>query len=198
MSEIAILGFYPASCDAVSDRAARTVYSASPMTMSAVVTTYLFYLGCLGITAAFSTIRHDCGLLGMHLFTDPATSPRTSRSHHVRRALRSQHGRPTGYLALGVPTSTTSSFRCRSEPRSLIDRGALERAPRLFDPAARSVSGTSPAAPGLSRFGNRVHFDDGAGRGRPPSRPVAAVWQRACAEHGRVPVAIFRHGGQAL
>ena len=121
------------------------LFGVTPMTMSAVVTTFVFsaiYYAATGIYFFSDSHVPIAVFLGMHLlFTDPATSPRTELGRIVvRRALRAHHrscctaccsraGMPGFYdKLLQVPLLNLSA--------KLLDR--LARSPLLqrIDPSA--------------------------------------------------------------
>ena len=89
------------------------------MTMSAVVTTYLFglaYFAMTGIYFFYDSYIPISVFLGMHLlFTDPATAPRTESGRIIFGVL---YGLSTVALyqcwaAWACQLSMTSCFRCR-------------------------------------------------------------------------------------
>ena len=95
-------------------------FGVTTMTMSAVVTTYLFgllYFAATGVYFFYDSYIPIAVFLGMHLlFTDPSTSPRTELGRIIFGvALRTEHGRVVSAAGhAGLPTSTTSFCRCRS------------------------------------------------------------------------------------
>ena len=96
------------------------LFGVTPMTMAAVVTTFVFsavYYAATGVYFFSDSHVPIAVFLGMHLlFTDPATSPRTELgAHRVRRALRAHHRSAVRLrcCARGCPGSTTSCCRCR-------------------------------------------------------------------------------------
>ena len=116
------------------------------MTMSAVVSTYLFgllYFAATGVYFFYDSYIPIAVFLGMHLlFTDPSTAPRTEAgrimfgvlyglSTVALYALLGRAGVPTFYdKLLHVPVLNLSI--------QLLDRLAHSRHLRLFDRAARS------------------------------------------------------------
>ena len=71
-------------------------FGVTSMTMSAVVSTYVFgrlYFAATGIYFFYDSYIPIAVFLGMHLlFNDPSTSPRTELgSHHLWHALRAEH-----------------------------------------------------------------------------------------------------------
>ena len=127
-------------------------FGVTSMTMSAVVTTYLFGLGYFAVTGTYffyDSYIPIAVFLGMHLlFTDPSTSPRTELGRLIFGALYGlsaivlyevlgNAGLPTFYdKLLQVPVLNLSV--------KLIDRAARSDALRVFDPAAIGRSLTSP------------------------------------------------------
>jgi hypothetical protein len=119
-------------------------FGVTSMTMSAVLTTYLFglfYFAWTGIYFFFDSYIPIAVFLGMHLlFTDPSTSPRTELGRLIFGAmyglstvllyhLLASAGMPTFYdKLLQVPILNVSI--------KLIDRFARSEVMRVFDPAA--------------------------------------------------------------
>jgi hypothetical protein len=118
-------------------------FGVTTMTMSAVVTTYLFglaYFAATGVYFFFESYIPIAVFLGMHLlFTDPSTSPRTELGRIIFGALYglstvllfwllADMGAPTFYdKLLQVPILNLSI--------TLIDRVARSKALQAFDPA---------------------------------------------------------------
>src|SRR6202167_3578855 len=123
-------------------------FGVTSMTMSAVVSTYLFsrvYFAITGVYFFYDSYIPIAVFLGMHLlFNDPATSPRTEIGRIVFGALYGlstvglydllgRAGMPTFYdKLLQVPLLNLSV--------QLIDRAARSRILREFDPAALARS----------------------------------------------------------
>jgi hypothetical protein len=119
------------------------LFGVTTMTMSAVVTTYLFgllYFAVTGVYFFYDSYIPIAVFLGMHLlFNDPSTSPRTELGRLIYGALYGlstialysllgRAGLPTFYdKLLQVPLLNLSI--------KLIDRAARSKALRIFDPA---------------------------------------------------------------
>ena len=114
------------------------------MTMSAVVTTYvfgLFYFAATGIYFFYDSYIPIAVFLGMHLlFTDPSTSPRTELGRVIFGAL---YGLSTVVLyqllgSVGMPAFYDKLLQVPLLNLSVkgIDRAARSRLLRIFDPAA--------------------------------------------------------------
>jgi len=127
------------------------LFGVTTMTMSAVVTTYLFGLGYYAVTGTyyfFDSYIPIAVFLGMHLlFTDPSTAPRTELGRMMFGAL---YGLSTVALyallgLAGVPTFYDKLLQVPLLNLSIksIDRVVRSEALRRFDPAAigRSLSG---------------------------------------------------------
>ena len=162
-------------------------FGVTTMTMSAVVTTYLFgllYYAATGIYFFYDSYIPIAVFLGMHLlFTDPSTSPRTELGRvmfgvlyglstvALYAAARATLGLPTFYdKLLQVPILNLSI--------KLIDRAARSNAAATHRPGrARPIARATPAASRVHvGVGGRVRGDErGAGRRRQPSGAVAAV-----------------------
>ena len=161
-------------------------FGVTSMTMSAVVTTYLFgllYFAATGIYFFYDSYIPIAVFLGMHLlFTDPSTSPRTELGRIIFGAL---YGLSTVALYQLLGSAGTAdllrqaSAGAAPEPVDQADRsrGALEAAAGVRSRGARPIAGAAPAASGVHvDLGDRVCGDErGARRRRQPSRPVAAV-----------------------
>jgi hypothetical protein len=120
------------------------LFGVTSMTMSAVLTTYLFGLAYVGLTGTYffyDSYVPIAVFLGMHLlFTDPSTSPRTELGRIIFGAL---YGLSTVALfgllgALGVPTFYDKLLQVPLLNLSitLIDRIAGSPRLRRFDPSA--------------------------------------------------------------
>jgi hypothetical protein len=149
--EIAITQFYPPHIYVMLFLIAlpgQLLFGVTSMTMSAVVTTYLFGLAYLAITGTY--LFYDSYVpiavfLGMHLlFTDPATSPGTELGRIMFGAL---YGLSTvalyGLLStLGMPTFYDKLLQVPILNLSikLIDRAARSNVLRRFDPATLGQS----------------------------------------------------------
>ena len=119
-------------------------FGVTSMTMSAVVTTYLFgllYFAATGIYFFYDSYIPIAVFLGMHLlFTDPSTSPRTELGRIIFGAL---YGLSTVALyqllgSAGMPTFYDKLLQVPLLNLSIkgIDRVARSRLLRAFDPAA--------------------------------------------------------------
>ncbi len=119
-------------------------FGVTSMTMSAVVTTYLFglaYFAATGTYFFFDSYIPIAVFLGMHLlFTDPSTSPRTELGRIMFGAL---YGLSTIilYEVLGRANMPTFYDKLLQVPLlnlsiNLIDRAARSKALRAFDPAS--------------------------------------------------------------
>ena len=120
-------------------------FGVTSMTMSAVVTTYLFgllYFAATGIYFFYDSYIPIAVFLGMHLlFTDPSTSPRTELGRIIFGAL---YGLSTVALyqllgSAGMPdVLRQASAGAAPEPLDQADRsrGALDGCCGAFDPAA--------------------------------------------------------------
>ena len=123
---------------------AQYLFGVTTMTMSAVVTTYLFgllYYASTGTYFFYDSYIPIAVFLGMHLlFTDPSTSPRTELGRVMFGAL---YGLSTVALYallgnLGLPTFYDKLLQVPVLNLSitLIDRVARSKPLRTFDPAA--------------------------------------------------------------
>jgi hypothetical protein len=149
--EIATTQFYPPHMYLVLFLLAlpgQFFFGVTPMTMSAVVSTYLFgrfYFAATGIYFFYDSYIPISVFLGMHLlFNDPATSPRTELGRIIYGALYGlsavalyellgRAGMPTFYdKLLQVPLLNLSAKG--------IDRFARSRFLHALDPAARGRS----------------------------------------------------------
>src|SRR5439155_21249755 len=119
-------------------------FGVTTMTMSAVVTTYLFgllYYAATGVYFFYDSYIPIAVFLGMHLlFTDPSTSPRTELGRVMFGAL---YGLSTVALYallgnLGLPTFYDKLLQVPVLNLSitLLDRAARSKPLRTFDPAA--------------------------------------------------------------
>jgi hypothetical protein len=126
------------------------LFGVTTMTMSAVLTTYLFGLGYYAVTGTyyfFDSYIPIAVFLGMHLlFTDPSTAPRTELGRMIFGVL---YGLSTIglYALLGVAGLPTFYDKLLQVPLlnltiKSIDRVVRSEALRRFDPAAigRSLS----------------------------------------------------------
>src|SRR6202521_742014 len=120
------------------------LFGVTTMTMSAVLTTYLFglaYFAATGTYFFFDSYIPIAVFLGMHLlFTDPSTSPRTELGRMTFGAL---YGLSTIALyallrAAGVPAFYDKLLQVPLLNLSIkwIDRAARSKMLRAFDPAA--------------------------------------------------------------
>ena len=176
------------------------LFGVTPMTMSAVVTTFAFSAVYAAATGSyfFSDSHVPIAVfLGMHLlFTDPATSPRTELGRIVvRRALRADHlpavqradargnARVLGQAAAGAAAQPVrgaarpvGAVALAPEHRSLdVGPGTrrAKRARRCWQPAkGRSpLAASAPASPGLhQRVGARLRCHE---RVRVPGRQAS-------------------------
>jgi hypothetical protein len=149
--EIAITQFYPPHIYVMLFLIAlpgQFLFGVTSMTMSAVVTTYLFGLAYFAITGTYffyDSYVPIAVFLGMHLlFTDPATSPGTELGRIMFGAL---YGLSTVALygllgALGMPTFYDKLLQVPILNLSikLIDRAARSNVLRRFDPATLGQS----------------------------------------------------------
>jgi hypothetical protein len=119
-------------------------FGVTTMTMSAVLTTYLFgllYFAATGIYFFYDSYIPIAVFLGMHLlFNDPSTSPRTDLGRIIFGAL---YGLSTVVLyellgSGGMPTFYDKLLQVPLLNLSIkwIDRAARSRLLRVFDPAA--------------------------------------------------------------
>jgi hypothetical protein len=168
-------------------------FGVTSMTMSAVVTTYLFglvYFALTGVYFFFDTYIPIAVFLGMHLlFTDPSTSPRTELGRIIFGVL---YGLSTVLLYpllanMGAPTFYDKLLQVPILNLSikLIDRVARSDALRAFNPAALGRS-LAPRQRNLAYmsiwaivFGVMSAVDGVGDSHRGQSVPF---WQQACAE----------------
>ncbi len=119
-------------------------FGVTSMTMSAVVTTYLFglvYYATTGIYFFYDSYIPIAVFLGMHLlFTDPSTSPRTELGRVIFGAL---YGLSTVVLyqllgSLGMPTFYDKLLQVPLLNLSIkgVDRAARSKILRIFDTAS--------------------------------------------------------------
>ena len=168
-------------------------FGVTSMTMSAVVTTYLFglaYFAATGVYFFFDSYIPIAVFLGMHLlFTDPSTSPRTELGRIIFGAL---YGLSTAFLYwllanMGVPTFYDKLVQVPLLNLSIraIDRAARSRLLRPFDPAALGRA-LAPRQRNLAYMSIwAVIFVvmsavDGVGDGH--RGQFVPFWQQACAE----------------
>ena len=170
------------------------------MTMSAVVTTYLFgllYFAATGIYFFYDSYIPIAVFLGMHLlFTDPSTSPRTELGRIIFGAL---YGLSTVALVPAAWQRGTADLLRQAaagadpEPLDQADRsrGALEDASSVRSRGARPIARATPAPPGVHvDLGGRVcGHERRAGRGR-QTIPASGCrsGSRPARRDGRMPV----------
>ena len=187
--DIAITQFYPPHMYLFLFLVAlpgQLLFGVTTMTMSAVVTTYLFGLAYFGLTGTyyfFDSYIPIAVFLGMHLlFTDPSTAPRTDLGRIIFGALlRDEHRRALRAARPGGPADVLrqAAAGAAAQPHHPAHRSGGSR--RLAAPA-RSVSDrphacSAPALPCLRvAVGDRVRGDQRrAGSRRPAPRPVDSV-----------------------
>jgi hypothetical protein len=152
--EIAITQFYPPHMYLfifLIGLPAQFLFGVTTMTMSAVVTTYLFglaYYGATGVYFFFDSYIPISVFFGMHLlFTDPSTAPRTELGRMIFGAL---YGLGNVVLYAALKSAGAPEFYDKLLPVpilnlmiQLIDRAAGSDALRRFDPSrlARSLVG---------------------------------------------------------
>ena len=133
-------------------------FGVTSMTMSAVVTTYLFgllYFAATGIYFFYDSYIPIAVFLGMHLlFTDPSTSPRTELGRIIFGTL---YGLST--VALYAPARQRGNADllrqapagAAPEPLDQADRSrrAIQGAPGARSRRARPIAGAAPAQPGV-------------------------------------------------
>ncbi len=170
------------------------LFGVTPMTMAAVVTTYLFgllYFAATGVYFFYDSYIPIAVFLGMHLlFTDPSTSPRTEPGRIVFGVL---YGLSTValYVVLGRAGAPTFYDKLLPVPLLnlsviLIDRAARSAVLRRFDPAALGRSLT-PRRRRLAYMGvwavvfAAISAAGGVGD-RHPGQWVP-FWQQACEEN---------------
>src|SRR5438874_2996734 len=143
--EIAITQFYPPHMYLfifLIGLPAQYLFGVTTMTMSAVVTTYLFslaYYGATGVYFFFDSYIPISVFFGMHLlFTDPSTAPRTELGRMIFGALYGLGNVVLYYLlqTTGHPEFYEKPFPVTSLNVSiqLIDRVALSKVLRCFEP----------------------------------------------------------------
>ena len=163
------------------------LFGVTTMTMSAVVTMYLFglfYFASTGIYYFFDSYIPIAVFLGMHLlFNDPSTSPRSGLGRILFGVLYAL-GVIALYAVLDRATIPTFYDKLLAVPVmnlliQVIDRVAQAQAAETLRPdgtGRRSVPGSAPQPALRRRLGGRVHrHERGAGRRRQPPRPVGAV-----------------------
>jgi hypothetical protein len=169
------------------------LFGVTTMTISAVVTTYVFgllYYAATGIYFFYDSYIPIAVFLGMHLlFTDPATSPRTELGRVIfgvlygmstiaLYAVLGHAGLPTFYdKLLQVPVLNVSI--------KLIDRAARSRLLRPLDPAniARSMAPRRRHLAYMSVWAvvfAAMSAAQGVGDGHPGQ--WLPFWQQACAD----------------
>jgi hypothetical protein len=194
--EIAITQFYPPHIYLMLfliGLPGQFLFGVTSMTMSAVVTTYLFGLAYLAITGTYyfyDSYIPIAVFLGMHLlFTDPSTSPRTELGRIMFGAL---YGLSTVALygllgTLGMPTFYDKLLQVPILNLSikLIDRAASSNVLRKFDPAAlgRSLAPRQRHLAYISIWGVAFALMTAARAvgDRHPGQWLP-FWQQACAE----------------
>ena len=131
------------------------LFGVTTMTMSAVVTTYLFgllYFAATGTSTSSSTrtFRSPCSS-GMHLlFTDPSTSPRT------------ELGRIIFGVLYGLSTVALYAVLGSARAADVLRQAAAGAAPEPVDQGDRSrravgsAPATRPGAPGAMARGRRA------------------------------------------
>ena len=128
------------------------LFGVTTMTMSAIVTTYLFslaYVAATGVYFFYDSYIPVAVFLGMHLlFTDPSTSPRTELGRILFGAL---YGLSTVLLyewlgSAGMPTFYDKLLQIPLLNLSIqgIDRAARSNVLRALDPAALARSLAAP------------------------------------------------------
>ena len=146
-NEIAVTQFYPPHMYVLLffiGLPGQFFFGVTTMTMSAVVTTYVFglvYFAATGIYFFYDSYIPISVFLGMHLlFTDPATAPRSELGRIVFGVL---YGLSTVVLyqalgSAGLPTFYDKLLQVPLLNLSIkwIDRAARSRFARTFDPAA--------------------------------------------------------------
>ena len=158
--DIAITQFYPPHMYLFLFLVAlpgQILFGVTTMTMSAVVTTYVFGLAYYGITGTYyfyDSYIPIAVFLGMHLlFTDPSTAPRTELGRHdLRRALRLEHDCP-----VRAPRPRRPADVLRQAPAGAadepVDPADRPRRPQRMAAAVRSrrrSAGRSPLAAATS------------------------------------------------
>ena len=119
-------------------------FGVASMTLSAVLTTYLFgllYFAATGTYFFYDSYVPIAVFLGMHLlFTDPSTSPRTELGRVIfGAALRAERGRPVSTARRRRRADLLRQAPAGAGPEPLGQaagsRGALDDGSRPFDPA---------------------------------------------------------------
>jgi len=168
-------------------------FGVTPMTMAAVVTTYLFglmYFAWTGIYFFFDSYIPIAVFLGMHLlFTDPSTSPRTELGRLIFGALYGLSTVCLYYLlaTMGAPTFYDKLLQVPIMNLSvkMIDRAARSELLRAFDPAALG-RWLAPRQRNLAYMSvwaivfGVMSAVDGVGDNHPGQ--FVPFWQQACAE----------------
>jgi hypothetical protein len=194
--EIAITQFYPPHIYLVLFLIAlpgQLLFGVTPMTMSAVVTTYLFGLAYRAVTGTYffyDSYVPIAVFLGMHLlFTDPSTSPGTELGRIMFGAL---YGLSTIALyallgTLGVPTFYDKLLQVPILNLSIkaIDRAARSDVLGRFDPAMRGrfLAPSQRHLAYISMWGIvfTLMITTGGLGDRHPGQWLP-FWQQACAE----------------
>ncbi len=172
----------------------QVLFGVTTMTMSAVLTTYLFglaYYAATGTYYFFDSYIPIAVFLGMHLlFTDPSTAPRTELGRMIFGVL---YGLSTITLyalltATGLPTFYDKLLQVPLLNLLIksIDRGVRSDALRRFDPAAigRSVSGRGRNLAYISLWAivfGIMTAAEGVGDGH--RGQWIPFWQRACGQN---------------
>jgi hypothetical protein len=193
--EIAITQFYPPHMYLflfLVGLPGQYLFGVTTMTMSAVVTTYLFGLAYFAVTGTyffFDSYIPIAVFLGMHLlFTDPSTSPRTELGRLIFGAL---YGLSvvTLYQLLGMAGLPTFYDKLLQVPLlnlliQLIDRAVRTRLHR-FDPGvmARWLVGRRRNLAYMSLWGTAfIVMSAAQGVGDAHQGQWVPFWQRACQE----------------
>src|SRR5437867_536334 len=194
--EIAITQFYPPRMYLfifLMGLPAQYLFGVTTMTMSAVVTTYLFglaYYGATGVYFFFDSYIPISVFFGMHLlFTDPSTAPRTELGRMIFGAL---YGLGNVALYAALQSAGAPEFYDKLLPVPILN-GMIQ----LIDRAAGSnlLHWLDPSRAGRSLVGRRRHLAymtvwaivfatmsavQGVGDNHPGQ--FAPFWQRACRE----------------
>ncbi len=161
-------------------------FGVTSMTMSAVVSMYLFgriYFAVTGVYFFYDSYIPIAVFLGMHLlFNDPSTSPRTELGRIIYGAL---YGLSTVALYGLLGKAGNADILRQASPGTTLEpfgqghrsRRTVAVAPWFRSRGARAIAPALPAQPGVYVYlGARVCGDEHhPSRRRQPSRPVAAV-----------------------
>jgi hypothetical protein len=172
------------------------LFGVTSMTMSAVVTTYLFgllYFAATGVYFFVDSYIPIAVFLGMHLlFTDPSTSPRTELGRWTFGAL---YGLSTIFLYsllgwVGLPTFYDKLLQVPLLNMSIkwIDRAARSKLLRRFEPSAlgRSLKPIQRNVAYVSKWAivfSVISSTHGVGDHHPGQ--WLPFWRQACAEGRR-------------